>query len=173
MQFFLVCSAFLLVASFICTEAIFSAGVGITAGGLLAAAIGVKAIAGFGILLASKGGRRRGGKGHGKGKGRSRYGRSVATVEDIPALINEAALDDETDCAKKFICETHAKALDALDETEKAVYLLFGANDSIDVSRDSVQFDLAALVGRRGGNCNRVYARCELDSYQMKQAMSS
>ncbi len=174
MQFFLVCSAFLLIASFICTEAIFTGGVGITAGGLLAAALGVKALAGFGLLLASKkGGRRGGGKGH--GKGRSRYGRSVAAVEDIPALLSEAALDDETDCAKKFVCETHAKALEALDETERAIYLLFGPGNSIDVSSESVQFDLAALVGRRAGvaQCQKVYARCQMDSAQMRQAMTA
>ncbi len=164
MKFTLVLAAFVLVCSFISTEAIFSGGIGLTTGGLLAAAIGLKALGGFGLLLASSKGRRRGG----------RYGRSAAE-NDLPALLNEAAVGDETDCAKKFVCETHAKALASLDETERSIYLLFGgSNDAIDVSSPTVQFDLAALVGRRAGfvQCQKVYARCDMDAKQMKAAMT-
>ncbi len=172
MKFVVVSSALLAVLAFLLheSEAIFTGGVTITAGSLLVAALGVKAIAGFGLLLAS-GGRRRGGGGKSRG---GYHKRSLAGPEDIPAVLSEAALEDEGDCAKKFVCEVHAKAFDALDDAEKAVFFLFsGANDSIDVSRESVQFDLAALVGRRAGaeQCRRVYARCEASSDDMKAVL--
>ncbi len=168
MNFVIISAACLAVLAFLCSEAeaVFSGGVGITAGGLLAAAIGVKALAGFGLLLA--GGRRGGSR-----KSKSRYGRSTVSVEDIPSLINEAALEDEGDCAKKFVCEVHAKAFAALDETEQGIYMLFGTSEVIDVSKDSVQFDLAALVGRKAGfaQCQKVYARCNANNNQLKSAL--
>ncbi len=166
MNFYYSLAALILVSSFLCAEGIFSGGtVAISGGGLLLAALGVKAIAGFGLLAASKKGR---GRSRGHGHGRRRYGRSA---DDIETILNEASFEDTTDCAKKMVCEIHAKAQAALDPAEKAIYQLFGNADSIDVSRDTVQLDLAALVGRKGGNCDRVYARCELSADELTNAL--
>ena len=131
----------------------------ITVGDLLAAAIGIKVLAGVGFLIA-------------RGS-RSRFTRSTVSVEDIPFLINEAALEDKGDCAKKFVCEVHSKDFASLDKTELGIYMLFGTSKVIDVSKDSVQFDLAALIGRKGGfaQCQNVYARCRANSNQLKSAL--
>ncbi len=158
MNTFFYSTALLLLSSFMCTEGIFSGGtVTIGGGGLLLAALGIKAIAGIGLLAASKGGRR-GGR-----KGGRRYGRSV---DDLQTILNDASFEDSTDCAKKLVCEVHAKAQAALSETEQGIYQLFGS-ETIDVSKDTVQFDLAAMVGRKGGNCQKVYSRCELSAEQL------
>ena len=162
--------ALLVISSFICTEGIFSGGtVVVSAGGLfLAAALGIKAIAGIGLLASSK---RRGGSS--RGRGHSHHRRSAPDTNDISAILSEASLEDEGDCAKKYVCEVHAKALSALDETEMAIYHLFESGETVDVSRDTVQFDLAAAVGRLAGfeQCQKVYARCEMDNDQLKNAL--
>ncbi len=131
----------------------------ITVGELLAAVIGIKALSGFGFFLARR--------------TRSRFSRSAVSVEDVPSLIYEAALEDKGDCAKKFVCEVHAKDFTSLDKAENGIYMLFGTSKVIDVSKDSVQFDLAALIGRKAGftQCQKVYARCRANNNQLKSAL--
>ncbi len=165
MNVFFYSSALLLLCSFLCTEAIFSGGtVTISAGGLLLAGLAVKAIAGVGLLAASRGGR---------GGGKSRHGRSVPASNDLSEILSQASIEDEGDCAKKFVCEVHAKAFAALDEVEQGVYALFGAAETLDVARETVQFDLAAMVGQKAGyeQCQKVYARCDMNTNELKAAL--
>ena len=42
---------------------------------------------------------------------------------------------------------------------EKTIRAAFGADDSIDAVSDSAEFDLAALMGRRGGDTQCVYCK--------------
>ena len=51
---------------------------------------------------------------------------------------------------------------------EKTIRAAFGADDSIDAVSDSAEFDLAALMGRRGGDtqCLKVYGRCRYPGQQ-------
>ena len=170
MNFVIVSAACLAVLAFLCPEAesfftpsVTPLAVSIEATELLrellAAAIGIKALTGLGFLIA-------------RGS-RSRFTRSTVSVEDIPFLINEAALEDKGDCAKKFVCEVHSKDFASLDKTELGIYMLFGTGEVIDVSKDSVQFDLAALIGRKAGfaQCQKVYARCNASNNQLKSAL--
>jgi len=161
MNSFYVYAAFVLACFVATSEAIFDGGVvSVPAGALILGALGVKAIAGIGLLAKSR-----------KGGRRSKYGKR--SVEDISTILAEAQLDDESDCAKKMVCEVHAKAVSALDATEAAVYQLFGEREVIDVSKETVQFDLAAMVGARGGakQCHRVYKRCTMGSAQLLAAL--
>ena len=45
---------------------------------------------------------------------------------------------------------------------------MFGSGDSVDAVSESAEFDLAALMGRRGGDtqCLKVYGRCRYPGQQ-------
>jgi len=164
MNSFYVYAAFVLACFVATSEAIFDGGVvTVPAGALILGALGIKAIAGIGLLAKGRGGR--------KGGHKSKYGKR--SIEDVETLVAEAAVEDAGDCAKKLICLVHAKAANTLDQQEAAVFQLFPAADAIDVSKDTVQFDLAAVVGRKAGAaaCERVYRRCEMTVEQLKSAM--
>ena len=52
---------------------------------------------------------------------------------------------------------------------EKRIRTIFGSGNSVDAASDSAEFDLAALVGRRGGGdtqCLKVYGRCPYPGQQ-------
>ena len=45
--------------------------------------------------------------------------------------------------------------------------------DSINVNGDSVEFDLAALVGRKvnAAKCSKIYARCQFDKPKLMEIL--
>ena len=51
---------------------------------------------------------------------------------------------------------------------EKRIRTIFGSGNSVDAASDSAEFDLAALMGRRGGDtqCLKVYGRCRYPGQQ-------
>lgn len=140
------------IASFLLSfsEAIFTGGIAITAAGL--GLLGLKAAAGIGFAKGAYLGSRRSG-----GYSRRRYGRSTTD------LVLQASVDDETDCAKKLVCMLNTVPEDKLAADELAIRSLFGLKDEIDVSSSTVEFDLAALVGRKAGaaQCQTLYSRCQ------------
>eukprot|EP00094_Tigriopus_californicus_P005531 TCALIF_05328-PA protein Name:"Protein of unknown function" AED:0.13 eAED:0.13 QI:0/0/0.5/0.5/0/0.5/2/102/185 len=150
-KFLIICS--LLVISSMMTEAIFDGGIiSIPAGLALAGIVGLKVAGGIGFgagVLASRGGRR----------GGLRFGRSVESIED---RFLQASVDDADDCAKKLVCMVNATPEESMTAEEKVVAEMFGYQDEINVSKSSVEFDLAALVGRKAGpaQCKSIYARC-------------
>lgn len=130
---------------------------------ILAGIIAIKAaiVGGFiigGIAGGLIGGAGRGGRGHGHGHGHGRYGRSVSNVDDMFLI---ASQNDADDCAKKLICSLAARDARSLAEDEAVIVSLFGHGD-LDVSKSTVEFDLAAIMGRKVGenHCNVVYSRC-------------
>ena len=54
------------------------------------------------------------------------------------------------------------------DFREKTIRSMFGSGDSVDAVSESAEFDLAALMGRRGGDtqCLKVYGRCSYPGQQ-------
>lgn len=99
-------------------------------------------------------------------------GRRAVPVE---ASFLAASIDDADDCAKKLICLLNADSSDSLDSDEKVVKGLFGVGNELDVSKDSVEFDVAALVGRKTGEarCHRIYARCVFNRDDLMNVLRS
>jgi hypothetical protein len=114
-----------------------------------------------------------------------RWGRSIEGSEDnslqIQQVMLQASIQDNDDCAKAFVCQVNAKPI-RTTPMEEFVYDYFGGNTRdtamlralmpgsapgmtvVDVLSPSVQFELAAQVGRIGGvqTCQQIYAQCTL-----------
>ena len=50
---------------------------------------------------------------------------------------------------------------------------IFGQNDSIDLTLPSVEFDLAALIGRKVGatRCRTIYSRCTIPAQEIMKSI--
>jgi hypothetical protein len=107
-----------------------------------------------------------------------RHGRSV---EDEPETFDEtmsnailnASLNDGEDCAKKLICSLTAKDPNTLEADERILANVFGKSAGIDLTSTTVEFDLAALMGRQAGKaqCETIYARCPYESKDLMEVM--
>ena len=115
----------------------------------------------------------------------SRWGRSVEGTEDnsiqIEQIMLQASVQDNDDCAKAFVCHVHAKAT-RTTAMEEFVFDYFGGNSKdtamlkalvpqtspsstvVDVLSPTIQFDLAAEIGKLAGpeQCANIYAQCPL-----------
>ena len=93
-----------------------------------------------------------------RGRGR----REAVPEADLAKVILEASLKDQYDCTKMLICALHAKPVEEMAEDEILIASTFGQMDAIDLTLPSVEFDLAALLGRKVGaeRCNTIYSRC-------------
>lgn len=124
-----------------------------------------------GILGASS---RRRSKSRSSYRSMRRHGRSVEdeTFEfnEMSNAILDASLNDGDDCAKKLICSLNAQDIKTLQADEAVIASLFGKSAGIDLTAATIEFDLAALMGRQVGKhqCDTIYARCP---YQTKDLM--
>ena len=154
----------------------FDGGVTVVGGGAaLAALLGLKAAAIGGLALGAALSRRRSRPSYRRSYRKSyrRYGRSVedeSEDDDRTELLLTASLNDAEDCAKKLVCTLNAQDLNTLDTEERAIAILFGQAENIDVTAVTVEFDLAAHMGRKAGEgqCQMIYSRCP---YQTKDLM--
>merc|ERR1712012_646844 len=92
-----------------------------------------------------------------------RWGRSVDDeVDEKTELLLTASLNDGQDCAKKLVCSLNAEDVNTLTYEEQAIAKLFGQTENIDVTAVTVEFDLAAHMGRKAGQnqCQLIYSRC-------------
>jgi hypothetical protein len=71
-----------------------------------------------------------------------------------------------------FIFSLSSRDVTTLAEDEQLILSLFGRGD-IDVSKSTVEFDLAAKMGQKVGleHCNTVYARCPYNVKQLMEVM--
>lgn len=138
-----------------------------------------------GYLIARNQGRGHVSRGRSYG-GRGRWGRSIAESEDqslfqLEQMMIKAATEDNDDCAKSIVCQVNAKPI-LNNGMEAFIYDYFGGNSKdtamlkalmpnasqglavVDTLSPTVQFELAAQVGRVGGlqQCQKVYAQCPL-----------
>ena len=123
--------------------------------------------------------------------GDRRYGRSVEGSNDnsiqIEQVMLQASLEDNDDCAKAFVC--HVSANPALvSPVEQFVSEYFGTSSKdqamfkslmpkeasqgltiVDALSPTVQFDLAAQIGKIGGpqQCKKIYAQCPLPYHEL------
>jgi len=170
------------------TEGLFLGGAGI------AALIGVKAlflkgaIIGGAIGLAS---RRRSRVSHRRSyshrpvktyrrKSYRRHGRSIEDEtqtfeenETLSSAILDISLNDAEDCVKKLICSLNAQDVNTLEADEQILANVFGKTAEIDLTSTSVEFDVAALIGRQVGEaqCNKIYARCHDQTKDLMEVM--
>lgn len=87
---------------------------------------------------------------------------SVAYKKDI--WENDMVFKDQDDCSKRLICELNAKGAEGRELTanEELIAQIFGKGNSLDVSKESLEFDVAAVLGRKIGKlrCELSYRRC-------------
>ena len=127
------------------------------------------------------GGQRRGG---GRGAGRrgpqrnsgqwpsmGRRGRSITDEQEFENIFLEASILDTDDCAKSFVCQLNAKPLEELSEFEEVMRNMYAPKNVIDVTKDTVELDLASMIGRKAGEerCQTIYQNCQLGYETMKK----
>merc|ERR1711997_1194635 len=77
---------------------------------------------------------------------------------------------DQDGCGKKLICELRAKQQSSgFTADEKLIAENFGSGTQVDVSDITVEYDLAAQLGKYMGleRCQQLYNRCDLSSSDM------
>merc|ERR1712045_195243 len=76
---------------------------------------------------------------------------------------------DQDGCGKKLICELRAKQKSGFTEDERLIAENFGSGTQVDVSDITVEYDLAAQLGKYMGleRCQQLYNRCDLSSSDM------
>merc|ERR1712024_355070 len=76
---------------------------------------------------------------------------------------------DQDGCGKKLICELRAKQKSGFTEDERVIAENFGSGTQVDVSDITVEYDLAAQLGKYMGleRCQQLYNRCDLSSADM------
>merc|ERR1711997_616703 len=88
---------------------------------------------------------------------------SVAYQPDV--WTNDMIFKDQDDCSKRLLCELNAKKAggEEITENEEIIAASYGKTDSIDISTESLEFDIAAVLGRVGGagRCELSCRRCE------------
>jgi len=108
-----------------------------------------------------------------------RVRRSVAQDGfSLDAWYTEMTEKDQDDCSKLLICELRAKeaANQQLSEIEKTIADYFGNGKTVDVSDITVEFDLAAQVGKYMGapRCQELYApRCDATTSEMVEMIKT
>ena len=160
----LICAGLVVMATV--SEAIFDGG--IISGPALLGLIGLKVLAGKSFAV----GAAIGSASRGRSRSRGRHGRSLVDTEQ---LLLKASYDDVDDCAKKMVCLVNAKPATNLDNFEMEIRHMFGQSGQLDVSQGSVEFDLAALMGRKAGSaqCQKIYARCQISAEKLLDVLRS
>ena len=71
-----------------------------------------------------------------------------------------------------YVFSLSSRVVTTLAEEEQQILSLFGHGD-LDVSKSTVEFDLAAMMGQKVGvgHCNTVYARCPYNVDQLMEVM--
>jgi len=90
---------------------------------------------------------------------------NVSVAYDQEIWQNDMVFKDQDDCSKRLVCELNAMRSSGkpLTENEEIVADAFGNSGELDVGKDSLEFDIAAVLGREVGlrRCELSYRRCE------------
>ncbi|CAB4070267.1 unnamed protein product [Lepeophtheirus salmonis] len=83
------------------------------------------------------------------------------SINDFESVLLSASQHDASDCAKKLVCEVSGLTLEDMNSEETMIARLFNP-DQLDVAKATVEFDLAAQIGKRVGiqQCSIIYERC-------------
>lgn len=93
----------------------------------------------------------------------------------MASALYEASIEDVNDCAKRLVCEINAVPEDKLNSMEQEIRQMFGETNGLNLASDVVEFNLAALVGRKvsAAQCGKIYARCEFGKDKLLQILLS
>merc|ERR1712186_280438 len=88
---------------------------------------------------------------------------------DINTWYRDMTEMDQDGCGKKLICELRAKQKSGFTEDERLIAENFGSGTQVDVSDITVEYDLAAQLGKYMGleRCQQLFNRCDLSSSDM------
>merc|ERR1711892_262977 len=96
---------------------------------------------------------------------------NVTIAYDAQIWQNDMVFKDQDDCSKRLVCELNAMRSEGkvLSEHEEVLADAFGNTGELDVGKDSLEFDIAAVLGREvgGRRCELSYRRCETPVSQM------
>merc|ERR1712241_133177 len=96
---------------------------------------------------------------------------NVSVAYDAQIWQNDMVFKDQDDCSKRLVCELNAMRSDGqvLSENEEVLADAFGNAGELDIGKDSLEFDMAAVLGREVGakRCELSYRRCETPVSQM------
>ncbi|XP_040575514.1 uncharacterized protein [Lepeophtheirus salmonis] len=121
---------------------------------------------GFGHGGHGHGGFGHGGHGHG-GHGHGGFGhrgvllRRKRAINKYEEILLSASQEDQNDCAKRLVCEISSLPPTAMSPEEIQIASAFNSN-YLDISKATVEFELAAQIGKRVGleQCLVIYKRC-------------
>merc|ERR1739838_633542 len=148
------------------STAVTAATLTLTASNLAVAAVGgAAALIGIAGLLKIKGGSRR---------RRAIVPDNGFSSDAIEILFASAtALDSETNCGLRLVCELAATPADQLAADEQLIMSLFGAQEPIstsDVNGAIAPFQLSVFLGQQSQDartCSNTYSKCQLNSNQI------
>ena len=96
---------------------------------------------------------------------------NVTIAYDKQIWLNDMTFKDQDDCSKRLVCELNAMRSggEKLSENAEVLADVFGNSGDLDIGEDSLEFDLAAVLGREVGQrrCELSYRRCETSVPQM------
>ena len=66
------------------------------------------------------------------------------------SILIQICLQDQDDCSKRLLCELNAKKASGgeLSDNEDIIAESYGNNDEVDINAESLEFDIAALLGK-------------------------
>merc|ERR550519_3236630 len=95
----------------------------------------------------------------------SKVAANVSIAYHPQVWANDMVYKDQDDCSKRLLCGLNAKRVEGQDltENERIIADAFGKNNEIDIGVETLEFDLAAVLGKEGGmrRCELSYRRCE------------
>merc|ERR1739838_36157 len=86
---------------------------------------------------------------------------------------SDSALDSETNCGLRLVCELAATPADQLAADERLIMSLFGTQEPIstsDVNGAIAPFQLSVFLGQQSQDartCSNTYSKCQLNSNQI------
>jgi len=96
---------------------------------------------------------------------------NVTIAYDEKIWQNDMVFKDQDDCSKRLVCELNAMRSEGqlLTEHEEVLADAFGNGGELDIGKDSLEFDMAAVLGKEVGSrrCAMSYRRCETPVSQM------
>ena len=81
----------------------------------------------------------------------SRLAANVSIAYQPQVWANDMVYKDQDDCSKRLLCELNAKLVEGkwLTENERIIANVFGQNNDIDIGAETLEFDLAAVLGKK------------------------
>merc|ERR1719334_2141013 len=95
----------------------------------------------------------------------SKIAANVSVAYQPQVWANDMVFKDQDDCSKRMLCELNAKMVGGrwLTENERMIATSFGQDNNIDLAAETLEFDLAVVLGKEGGlrRCELSFRRCE------------